>query len=105
MRVLLVHRFYVLDGSIPIGTVIVNAQEVRRVGSDAFHEVGNPSLSLIIAGAGGTDELLALLLAQGQHLLDPDVGGVFRGYTSALGLVEEVDDWLVAILDVGPVLP
>lgn len=101
---LLVHGLEVLDGSISIGAIVVNAEEIGRVGRNAVHEVGDPSLPLFVAGAGGTDEFFAFLLAERQHLLDPDIGGMLGGDTGALGLIEEVDDRLIGIFNVGPVL-
>ncbi len=103
LRELLVQIRDEIDGVLRVGAVIMHPQEIRRVARDAVHEIREPFLARRVAGARGPDEFLPLVLAQGEHFVVPDFGGVFGGNAGAFGLVEEEDDGFLAVLDVVPV--
>ena len=103
VRVLLVHGLQVCARRVPVGAVVVQAQEIGRIATHTVHEFGDPRLPGWIAGAGRTDEFLALVLAKREHAIEPEVRGMLGRDTSAFGLVEEVDDLLVARFDIVPV--
>lgn len=101
---LLVHRLDERNRLVALVPIVVQTQVVRRVVLDTVHKVRDPLLSSLVVGAAGADELLALVLAQREHLLVPQVCGVLCGDSRALRLVEVVDHCLVAVLDVFPVV-
>lgn len=81
----------------------MQAQEIGRIASHTVHKFGDPRLPRWIASAGRTHELLAPMLAKREHAIGPEVRSMLRRDAGTLGLIEEVDDWLVAGLDVVPV--
>lgn len=93
-----------IDGVLRVGAVVMHPQEIGRGAGNAVHEIREPFLPRRVAGAGRADEFFALVLAQGQHFVVPDFGGVFGGNAGAFGLVEEEDDGFFAVLDVVPVV-
>lgn len=82
----------------------MEADEIGRVGRDEGHELLEPALAVVVIGDGRPDEFLAVVLAQGHHLVVPGLGGALGGDVVFVGLVEEVDDGLGAGEDVLPVL-
>ena len=98
-----VHILDFSNRSVAVGSVVVHSEVVGRIAGDFAHEVGDPSVSGIIACARRADELVALV-SKRDNLVVPNVGGLLRRDATALGLIEEVDDAVMCPLDGGPVV-
>ena len=99
-----VHGLEVRDAGGGGGAVVMEADEVGRVGRDEGHELLEPALTILVIRHGRTDEFLAVVLTQGDHLVVPGLCGALRGDVVFIRLVEEVDDGFLAGEDVLPVL-
>ena len=98
-----VHALEVLDAGVAVGAVVVEPDVVGRVGGDEAHKLLEPLLAVGVVGHGRPDQLLAPMLPQRHHLVVPGLRRALRGDVVLVGLVEEVDDGLVAVEDVLPV--
>ena len=96
------HVLDLLDGGVAVGAVVVHAEVVGGVGGDLAHEIRDPGVAGVVAGAGRADELVALV-SEREDLAVPRVGGLLGGDAVAFGLVEEVDDAVLRCLDGVPV--
>ena len=99
-----VHGFQVRDARGGRSAVVMEADEIGRLGRHEGHELLEPALAVVVIGDGRPDEFLAVVLAQGYHLVVPGLGGALGGDVVLVGLVEEVDDGRGAGEDVLPVL-
>ena len=99
-----VHGLEVRDAGVGVGAVVMEADEIRRVGRDEGHELFEPALTILIIRDGRTNKFLPVVLTQWHHLVEPGFCGALRGDVIFIGLVEEVDDGFGAGEDVGPVL-
>ena len=98
-----VHVLDFLNGGVAVCPVVVHPEVVGRVAGDFAHEIGDPSVSGVIACARRADELVALV-SKREDFVVPDICGLLCGDATALGLVEEVDDAVTCPLDSGPVV-
>lgn len=98
-----VHGFQVANALVAVGTVVVEADVVRWGGRSKVHELFEPSLPILIVGHRGTHEFLPPVLSQRHHLVVPSLRRALRSYVVLVGLVEEMDDGLLAVEYILPV--
>lgn len=77
--------------------------KIRRICGNTVHETCGARLALRIAGTQRANKLVAIFLSW-VNMREPDIGSLERRICRMLGLIEELDDVVLNIFGIGPLV-